>query len=168
MKIDQLMSDKVYAVTPTDRLDKAASLMWENDVGAVPVVDEQQHPVAMLTDRDICMHAWTTGRPLGELNVRGAMSEGVVSCRCDDTVREAEHLMRTHQVRRLPVTDSRGQICGMLSLCDLSQEARLEKGERNRDVTDQEVALTLAAVSLPRMVVYPRQGASARDRSATA
>jgi CBS-domain-containing membrane protein len=150
MKVGQLMAKKVQTVGPNDCLDRAACLMWEHDCGVTPVVDEQERLVGMLTDRDICMRAWSTGRALGELSAASAMSKNVVSCKPEDSLERAENLMRVHQVRRLPVTDVHGRICGVLSLSDLSREVGQEQGKTEREVSHREVAQTLAAVSAPR------------------
>ncbi len=124
--------------------------MWSNDCGSLPVVNERGEVVAMLTDRDICMHAWSQGRALHELNVRGAMSSKLVVCRAADAISRAEALMQTHQVRRLPVVDAHGHPIGVFSLSDLSREALLTRDAARPDVAHDEVVRTLAAVSLPQ------------------
>ncbi|HEX5012260.1 MAG TPA: CBS domain-containing protein [Planctomycetota bacterium] len=144
MKIEQLMTRDVRTVGPDDRLDRAAQLMWEADCGCLPVVDGDQHVVGMITDRDVCMAAWTQGRALCELPVRGAMSSRVISCAPSDATVRAERLMRDHQVRRVPVVDGQALLVGLLSLNDLALAA--QPGSGTRDVRPDEVADTLAAV----------------------
>lgn len=151
MKIEQLMTRSVRTIGLDSTLDTAAELMWRSDCGSLPVVNENEEVVAMLTDRDICMHAWSQGRPLRELSVRGAMSTSLVACRSADSVTSAESLMQAHQVRRLPVVDAQGHPIGVISLSDLSREAVLEHEMSQRDLTDDDVVRTLAAVSQPRL-----------------
>jgi CBS domain-containing protein len=150
MKIEQLMTRSVRTIGLDSTLDTAAELMWRNDCGSLPVVNENEEVVAMLTDRDICMHAWSQGRPLRELSVRGAMSTNVVACRPADSVTSAESLMQAHQVRRLPVVDAQGHPIGVISLSDLSREAVHEHDLSPRELSDDDVVRTLAAVSQPR------------------
>jgi len=68
--------------------------------------------VAMITDRDVCMAAYTTGRPLTALHVYDAMSRELHTCEPGDSVADAEAIMRENQVRRLPVVDDAGNLAG--------------------------------------------------------
>jgi CBS-domain-containing membrane protein len=149
MKIEDLMTTDVGACRPFDSVDRSAKLMWERDCGAVPVVDQEGRVIAMLTDRDICMAALTQGRALGEIHVSSAMSRRLWSCRPKDDVKEAETVMRAHQVRRLPVVDAEGKLVGLLSISDLARVAVSTKGTRAKKsaVAASEVGQTLGAIS---------------------
>lgn len=61
----------------------------------------RERPI-FLTDRDICMAAYTQGKPLEALRVETAMARRVVSCRAEDDLRSAAELMRVNRTRRLP------------------------------------------------------------------
>jgi CBS-domain-containing membrane protein len=98
--------------------------MWEEACGSVPVVDADSRLVGFLTDRDICMAAYTQGRPLGELKVDRAMAKSVVSCKSEDDLERAAQLMRENSLRRLPVVDDRGVLVGLLSLGDIACESQ--------------------------------------------
>jgi CBS domain-containing protein len=108
-----------------DSLNRAAQIMWENDCGCVPVVDPSHVPIGMITDRDICMAAYTRGETLSAIFVEKAYSHGAITVRDEDRVEQAEHLMSRFQVRRLPVTDRSGRIVGLLSIHDLAHRAAL-------------------------------------------
>ena len=84
MKVEQIMNRDVKTCGPQDSLNKTAQIMWEESCGAVPVVDEQSNPIGFLTDRDICMAAYTQGKPLDALRVETAMARKVVSCGVED------------------------------------------------------------------------------------
>jgi len=123
LPIQQFMSAPVAVCHRSAKLSEAAQLMWEQDCGAVPVVDDQGTAVALLTDRDICMAAYTQGKPLGEIEVSSAMSQWLVACHPEDSIELAEQLMSKHQVHRLPVVNKEGQPVGILSLSDLTRAA---------------------------------------------
>ena len=152
MKVRQIMKTGVGACRPDDNGSSAARIMWERDCGFVPVVDEHSHVLAVVTDRDLCMAAYTQGKSLPEIPVRRAMSKEVWSCRPDDDLSKAETSMREHQVRRLPVTDGEGQLKGVLSLSDITREAAKEAQAqpKNMEVSFAEVAQTLADINIPR------------------
>lgn len=126
MKVEKLMTRNPVSCTPEDDLSVPARLMWEADCGCVPVVDRDRRVVGMVTDRDVCMAAYTQGRPLREMRVGEVMSNKVHACRMADDLEVAERMMKTRQVRRLPVLDTDERLVGMLSLNDLALRAARE------------------------------------------
>ncbi len=150
MKITELMKADVEICGPDDNLAAVASRMWDADIGCLPVVSIEGRVVGMVTDRDICMAGFTRGQALHEIPAWVAMSAEVSSCGPEATLMEAEAIMRSKQVRRLPVIDSEGSLVGIVSLTDLARLAEREIGRRKRDLSTAEVAVTLAAVGAPR------------------
>jgi CBS-domain-containing membrane protein len=78
----------------------------------------------MLTDRDICMAAYTRGLVLGEIAVSSVMSAHVFSCRPSDSLRSLMSAMSNHQVRRVPVVDDADKVIGIVSLADIARLAQ--------------------------------------------
>lgn len=150
MYISQVMKTDVEVCGVEDNMAAVASRMWDADIGCLPVVDGLGRVVGMITDRDICMAAFTRGQPLHAIPVSVAMAKEVLSCSPDATLIEAEEVMRSGQVRRLPVIDSDGYLAGIVSLNDLARLAERETGRRSRDLSAQEVTATLAAICTPR------------------
>lgn len=146
MKVSEVMSGMVHTCHPHDSLNHAAGLMWENDCGCLPVVGTEKQVVGMITDRDICMAAYTQGRALNELRVQSAMSRDVRVCRPEDEIGTAEGLMREFQIRRLPVLDAEGQVVGVISLNDIAREFHHEGSKKHKRVDADQVAHTLAAI----------------------
>lgn len=106
-----------------DSLNEAARLMWEHDVGALPVVNQSNEPIGMITDRDACMAAYTQGVALAHGAVASAMSKTLVTCDVSASVAEIRELMTRAQVRRLPVVDAGGALVGVVGLSDIVKEA---------------------------------------------
>jgi CBS domain-containing protein len=146
MLVSQLMTRPVWTCGPEETLDVAARLMWENDVGCVVVVDDSG-VIGMLTDRDVCMGAYTTGSPLWAILVRKSMASPPALVRADATLEAAGRIMEINRVRRLPVVDGLGALVGLLSVDDLAREAQRERDHAARDVEDRSVVETLAAVA---------------------
>ncbi len=119
MKVADLMTRDVYTCTIHDSLNGAARIMWDHDCGCTPVVDGHGKLVGIVTDRDVCMAAYTQGVPLDAIRVERVMSARVISCGRDDELETAHQLMRTHEIHRLPVVDTRGRPIGILSLSDV-------------------------------------------------
>jgi CBS domain-containing protein len=134
---------------PADSLEQAARILWEHDCGVVPVVDEKRRVIGMITDRDICMAAWTKGRTLGALPVHGAMARAVVRCQPAHDVEAALRIMAEAQVHRLPVVDDNDRLLGILSLTDVLRATQDEPAALRRRVALL-VHDALARINSPR------------------
>ena len=146
MRVKDLMTSPAMTCRADARLNDVARVMWECDCGSVPIVDQDGRLKGILTDRDVCMAAYTQGKPLQEIPVDTAMTEQVLVCHVDDSLETAEQLMREGQVRRIPVIDNDGRPRGILSMNDVTRAA----AEERRATIDREVVQTLAAVGEPR------------------
>ncbi len=146
MRVEELMTHPVKTCRSSDSLNAPAQIMWECDVGCVPVVNAANQVVGMITDRDIAMAAYTQGTPLEVIRVESAMSKHVHTCGPLDSVSSAEKAMQANQVRRLPVVDPAGELVGVVSMNDIAIEAAREKGMRRPAVPLDGLALTLASV----------------------
>jgi CBS domain-containing protein len=139
MKVGDVMTRPGRTCQPAQSAESVMRTLWEQDLGAVPVVNERGEPVAMITDRDIAVAAYTQGKPLSQIAVSSAMSKVVHTAHISDSVLTAERTMRLHQVRRLPVVDESARLVGVLSLSDLATA---------KSATD--VVQTLAAITKRR------------------
>ena len=146
MNIIELMNTNVVSCSAHDTLERAAQLMWEGDLGAVPVLDDAGHPIGLITDRDICIAAYTQGCRLSESQVASAMARELVTCKPTDSVGYAAELLRKYQVRRLPVVDGE-KLVGMISLNDFASAATSKRG--NKAGLDA-LGVTLARIGEPR------------------
>ena len=151
MKVEKLMSRKVSTCSPQDTLEYAASLMWQNDCGCLPVViiNGTARLCGMITDRDICMSALFKGRALSELRVEDAMAKDLHTCQPGDTLAEVERKMQNARIRRLPVVDEAGALVGIVSVADLAIESARLQNSQHHEIPLGEVMSTLAAICKP-------------------
>lgn len=119
-----LMTRNVVTCKRFERLSDAAQRMWEHDLGALPVVDDDDKPVGMLTDRDVCMAAYTRGVAIDQLLVEGTMSRTICTRKTTDTLRALMDGMATHQVRRMPIVSEEGKLVGIVTLADIARLAQ--------------------------------------------
>src|SRR5262245_37030926 len=105
LKIEDVMTRRVVAARADTDLSHVARLMWDNDCGCVPVVGAEGKVVGVLTDRDLCMSANFSGKPLRELRAASCMASEIASCRPGDAPLAAAKLMSARRVRRILVTD---------------------------------------------------------------
>jgi CBS domain-containing protein len=127
MRIQELSTPNVKACSPDTNLAAAAKIMWDDDCGAVPIVDDERHVVGMITDRDICIAAATRASSPADIRVHEVMSTQVHSCHPHDDVRSVLKIMREQRIRRIPVVDERQRLTGIVSLNDLVAHAACRK-----------------------------------------
>jgi CBS-domain-containing membrane protein len=123
MNVREIMTIGVRTCSPDDTLESVAKLMWDTDCGCVPVVNIYGEAVGMVTDRDICMAAYTQGLPLSKIFVATTVSRSVTTVRDSESLGAAEALMQKHRVRRLPVVDVAAKLIGVVSMSDLARHA---------------------------------------------
>ena len=124
MKISEIMSRDVQTVSPDQTAREAATFMLREDAGSMPVSDGGRL-IGMITDRDIAVRGVARGYG-PDTPVRELMTDHLICAREDEDVEEVAAKMSEAQVRRLPVVDSNEKLCGIVSLGDLSREARGE------------------------------------------
>jgi CBS domain-containing protein len=171
MKVQDVMTTEVYSCGPEATLAAAARCMWERDCGIVPIVDGGGHLVGVLTDRDLCMAAYTQGRALDALRISHVMSGETFTCSADEPLNAVFSRLADRQVRRLPVVDGAGKLVGMLSLNDLARACLRVDGDRERRRLETTFVEALAAVCEPRAggaraeiaPALPRAGAPADE-----
>ena len=145
MNVSEVMHPSVRTCSVDDTLDRVARVMWEEDCGCVPLVDREGRIAAMVTDRDVCMAAYTQGQPISTIVARSAASRSVTTVRENATLDSVEALMRDRQIRRIPVVDSDERPIGIVSLNDLALHAH-PGGRRREGLSAESVARTLAAI----------------------
>jgi CBS domain-containing protein len=149
MRIQELMSNKVRSCSEDADLATVAKVMWDGDVGFVPVLNEQRHLVGVITDRDICIAAATRALSPASIRVRDVMSRDVSTCRETDDIRAAVEALKGRRVRRIPIVDHQNRLVGILSTNDLVARAEFRRGA---DVTAEECLEALKVISAHRAV----------------
>ncbi len=147
------MVTEVKSCRPGTDLATAAKIMWDNDCGALPVVDEKSKVVGMITDRDITIALWTKNRLPSQVVVSEVKPLTAYTCVGEDDIHSALQTMQARQVRRLPVVGKDGSLRGLLCLNDIALNAKKQNGLSYADVVK-----TLQAVCGHRTV---RQAAAA-------
>jgi CBS domain-containing protein len=148
MNVEQMMNRGAVACRSHETLQDAARKMWERDLGFLTVVDEHGRLIGTITDRDICMAAFTRGIRLNEATVDSVMAKTVQVCQATDPVSRAEQLMIQNQLHRLPVVDEAKRPIGVVTVADLAKLAADRPSAGG--VSCEEVARTLREVCPPR------------------
>lgn len=153
MKIKEIMTSPVQTCEPGTNLAAAASMMWDSDCGALPVVDRDGKVVGMITDRDICMAVVTKRRLASDITVWETITGKVYSCAADDDAKDALLLMKRERVRRLPVIAQNGVLQGIVAMNDFVLRAEEPKGARAPELSYHDVMGALKEISGHRILV---------------
>lgn len=147
MKVEELMTKEVKTCHRGTNLAEVANVLWESDCGALPVVDDDQKVVGVISDRDICFAVATKGRLASEVAV-GEITSGrpVYTCSPGDSIQEALSMMQQQQVRRIPVVSRENKIEGILSISDVVLAAQKEGQGTQLGVSNNEAISTLKAI----------------------
>jgi CBS domain-containing protein len=126
MQVKEVMTASPACCTPDTPLPEVARMMVDNDCGEVPVVNnkESKIPVGVVTDRDIVCRTIAKDRNPLDLTAADCMSKPIVTVSPEIPVEECCRIMEEKQIRRVPVVDANGAICGIVALADIALQAR--------------------------------------------
>ena len=120
MNVNKIMSSDVIQITPDTTVSQAAEAMRTHDVGILPVCDENNQMMGIVTDRDIVVRLMNKSGDWSQTTIRGAITPEVVCVSPDTDCEIAADIMAEEKIRRLPVVNDDGRLVGMLSLGDLA------------------------------------------------
>ena len=136
MKVKDLMTSQPQVVRPEDTASQAATLMKQEDCGAIPVVSKEGKLVGIVTDRDIVIRAVAAGKDPRSTPVSAIMTADPVTLSPDADDDDAEQLMAERQVRRLPVVED-GRLVGILVTAQLARRGNTaEIGETIKEISE--------------------------------
>jgi CBS domain-containing protein len=117
-----MMTKHIVYCVPEDTAEHAASLMKEENIGPIPVVDDRDSRkiVGIITDRDLAVKVVAEGRDSKMTPVEDVMTRNPITCRDNDNIQDALDLMRKHKVRRIPIADENNRILGIIAQADIA------------------------------------------------
>ncbi len=121
MAIGEICSREVVYVNRDSTARRAAQLMREYYAGSIVVVDEpngRRVPVGIVTDRDIVVAVLAPGLDADAIQVGDVMNRELLAVRENAGIAETIEFMRVNRVRRLPVTNARGALVGIVAADD--------------------------------------------------
>ena len=118
----EVMTENPVCCLPNDLVSMSARLMRREDVGAVPVINDEQRRqlIGIVTDRDLAIKVVAESRDPNHTLVQDVMTSTIVVCREREDLSHAIKAMEAHQIRRIPVIDNEGRIVGIISQADVA------------------------------------------------
>lgn len=133
----EVMTPNPACCLGSDSVQKAAQIMKDEEVGPVPVVEDQdaKRLVGIVTDRDLALGVVAEGKDPMTTTVDTVMRRVLATCTAEDDTDYAAKLMEEHQVRRIPVVDADGAIVGIIAQADLA--TRLDEPGKVAEVVER-------------------------------
>lgn len=124
MKVSDCMCCDVVCVKPETTVKDVAKKMQDTHVGCIPVCDEQNKIVGLVTDRDLTLRCIACDKDIKTTPVSDIMTTKVHTVCPEDTLDDAIKCMNECQVKRVPVIQD-GYVKGMLTLGDLARDPQV-------------------------------------------
>jgi CBS domain-containing protein len=124
--VADVMSADPRVIVRTAAVIEAAMIMLEEDVGSVPVVEEDGTLAGIVTDRDIALRVVAAGRDPGTTYVEDVATADPHCAELDESLDDAYERMAIWRIRRLPVVAD-NRVVGMLAQADLVHEMKDKK-----------------------------------------
>ena len=140
MTVDSIMTRDPACCTPETAVQDVARMMREHDCGEIPLVQNPDEAILLgvVTDRDIVCRLVAEGHNPLELTAQACMSHPVVAVRTGTTLDDCCRLMEAHQIRRMPVVDANGAICGIVSQADIARNTSIgQTGEVVKEISER-------------------------------
>lgn len=117
--IDTIMTRDVISIDSDETVDKAAKLMKDHGIANVIVVEPEEKPVGIITQRDILLRVTVEGGDATKIKVNEVMTSPLITTKSDTTLLDAIKTMYQKNVRRLPIVDGEGKLIGIVTYRDV-------------------------------------------------
>jgi IMP dehydrogenase len=106
-------------LTPDRSIREAEALMSKYHISGIPIIDEKEKLVGILTNRDL---RFEINR---DLSVYELMTkDNLVTAPLGTTLEEAQKILHKHRIEKLPVVDKKGIIKGLITYKDILKKKR--------------------------------------------
>jgi CBS-domain-containing membrane protein len=134
--VKDVMTKKVVFVKSDAELHEAALLLSENGISGMPVLNDDNHVVGVISEADILTLAGMKkghtfkdvlrnilGGPVsagtGGNKVENVMSFPPITSKADDNIADVAKVLDEKKIKRLPVVDAEGSLIGIISRADI-------------------------------------------------
>ncbi len=122
MKVIDLAVRHVECIHASATVRDCAKAMRTRHVGSLVVVDEERHPLGVITDRDIAIETVALDRDPDAATAREAMTSPAIVAEEEESIVDALARMRECGIRRLPVVNEEGVLTGVVTNSNLLEE----------------------------------------------
>jgi len=134
----------VIVIKPDATVGEAAKIMQEYGISGLPVVDEENKLVGIITGRDVRFASF-------DIKVKEAMTKDVIVANENITPEESIELMKKYRIEKLPVINKEGKLVGLITYKDVSLRGKFKDAVRDENGRLR-VAAAVSAFDLERAI----------------
>jgi CBS domain-containing protein len=113
------LREDVVSVSPDTSAAEMARIMEQKNVGSVVVVDTDNRPTGIVTDRDILVRIVAKQQRPENVKARDIMTENPITFTEGMQVTDAMEKMMNEGIRRMPIVDRNGRLTGIVTQDDI-------------------------------------------------
>ena len=119
LSIEEWMSKDVSTIDREKSVFDAVKKMVDRKIGAVVIVDAENRPEGMVSERDVLNRVVALGFNARDVKSKDIMVSDVITIKKSDDYITANKLIKYINIRHLPVVDDDGKLVGIISIRDL-------------------------------------------------
>jgi CBS domain-containing protein len=127
LRCRDVMTRNVTVCNRNTSIHEVARIMRDEDIGALPVVDDKGKLDGIVTDRDLVVQGLTSDREETELRAEDCMTTDLFTADQNERLVDVIREMGDHQVRRVPVVDKRDRLVGIISMADIAVQTSKDR-----------------------------------------
>jgi CBS domain-containing protein len=138
MQVKTLLESKpkqIVSSNPLTSIDEAMGLLITNNIGCLPVVDDEDMLVGILSDKDIFARIYKTKGNYQSLKVEDVMTTNLIVGLPSDDIEYIAGVMEKNSIRHVPIVDGK-QLIGLISLRDIVKTQTVAREVENRYLMD--------------------------------
>ena len=118
LKIKEFKSQSLITVGPDELVSAAIQKLADNNKGALPVCNDKNELVGIITERDIVRKCFVGGVDFKNKKIMDIMTKQVAIATLDDDLEYAINTMKKKGIRHLPITEDK-RVVGIISMRDI-------------------------------------------------
>ncbi len=115
-RAENVMIYDPIAIKKDKKVIDVLSLMKEYKIGGIPVVDDQQKLIGIVTNRDLRFEN-NIERPVEEVMTK----ESIITTSRETNLKEAAQILQKHKIEKLPVVNKNNELIGLITYKDITK-----------------------------------------------
>ena len=130
-------------------VSEIAAVIKEKSIGAVPIIDDQNKLIGIVSERDIVTKMVVEARDADLTTAQEIMTKEIISANLDDDLEQTIGVMKSKNIRHMPVTDSDGKLTDFFSIRDfLNAEIKSNQqvSQKHKNVVKYQITASVLLV----------------------
>ena len=131
--VTKLSKRQCFTLTDKDTLKTASERFQKYNVGAMPVLNEENKTViGILSERDLARHIYRDEFK-SDLLVNEIMTKNIISCNLNNSVTELMEIISSHKIRHIPIMEEK-KLLGIVSIGDVVNHIIEQYKDENQEL----------------------------------